>query len=50
MGVSKQSKKYWNGGDRFGLGMSQLYSERKIYDATSVFVALCCSVYMRGFL
>ena len=36
--------------DTFSTFVSQLYSERKIYDATSVFVALCSSVHMRGFL
>ena len=66
MGLSKLSEKYWKGGetfaacvsqifsreknDRFGESVSQLYSERKTYDATSVFVALCCSVHMRSFL
>ena len=66
MGLSKQGKKYWKGGDNFGacvsqlfsrgkndrLGesVSQLYSERKIFNATSVFAVFCCSVYMRGFL
>lgn len=27
MGLSKQGKKYWKGGDKFGTCVSQLYSE-----------------------
>ena len=65
MGLSKQSKKYWKGGDkfgtcvsqifsrgkneRFGESVSQLYNEEIFSEDTSAFVFLCSSKWQENF-